>query len=98
MADLGATSGTGEPVAGPVAVPGALKANPHPRHTAVIPPSEPRGKEPQLSVLVAPPLESDGTLPVRVAADAIDACRTAWASVCALHTEILSKVSPLNSD
>src|SRR5687767_15156808 len=101
MADLEntgeATSETvDEPVAGSVAAP-AVKANGHAR-PVVVPPTALKGKEPHLSVLIGVPLESDGSLPLRISADAIDACRGAWSGICLLHEEVMGKVSVLNPE
>jgi hypothetical protein len=45
---------------------------------------------------IAGPLESDGTLQVRVAADSIGALRDAWSGICSLHEEVMGKASPVN--
>ncbi len=64
----------------------------------VKPPEAKRGREPYLAIEIGAPVESDGTLPLRVSADALDALRDAWSGICLLHREVMGKVSPVNPE
>ena len=62
------------------------------------PPSPRRATEVMLGVEIGGTIESDGTLPLRCAADALDAARETWAAACTVHAEALGKVNALHTE
>ena len=59
------------------------------------PPSPARAKASVLGVEIGAEIASDGTLPLRCAADAIATARAIWEAACTMYAEQMAKVSPV---